>query len=130
MAGVTVDKKVKGRTTGVYVDLPKFFKLVDKANSQKEFAETIGRSSAWVWNVQQTGLMAKSDALAIKAVYKVDIIAPEPVEEEEKPQTVVQQNNEDVLKKLDEILVAVNRLGNVNMQMLEDLHKITKELVK
>lgn len=30
----------------------------------------------------------------------------------------------------DEILVAINRLGNVNMQMLEDLHKITKELVK
>lgn len=129
------DNKVKGRTSGVYIDLKKFNKLVEKHSSQEEFADTIGRSKAWVWSVRETGAMAKVDALAIKAVHKVDLILPDPIVEEKpkaeiKPQVVVQQNNEDIVKKMDELIQVVNKLGNVQMQILEDVHKISKELVK
>ena len=124
------EKRVKGCTRGVYIDVVKLEKLAKKFSSQREFADTIGRSSAWYWNAVQTGRMSKVDAVAIKGLHKVDLIIPEPVVEKEPEPKQIVMDNKEVVAKLDEILVAINKLGNVNMQILEDLHKITKELVK
>lgn len=125
----------KGSSAGVYIDLAKFSKLLKKfEGSRQEFAETIGRSDSWVGNVLNRGTMAKVDALALKAIYKVDLIIDKPVEEKpevkQSENVVVTANNAEILAKMNELLTAINRLGNVNMQLLEDLHKITKELVK
>ena len=130
---VSTEKKGRGRTTGVYVDMTKFNKLMAKFATQEEFAKSIGRSKAWVWQVQKNGTMAKVDAIAIKGIYKIDLEIPEPVEEPkvEAPQSIsVNVDNSEVVKKMDELLVAINKLGNVQMQILEDIHKLTKELVK
>ena len=124
------EHRVKGCTRGVYIDVVKLEKLAKKFSSQREFADTIGRSSAWYWNAIQTGRMSKVDAVALKGLYKVDLIIPEPVVAKEIEPKQIVVDNKEVVAKLDEVLVAVNKLGNVNMQILEDLHKLTKELVK
>lgn len=126
------EKRVKGCTKGVYIDVAKLEKLQKKFPSQREFAASIGRSSAWYWNVMQTGQMAKVDAIAIKGLHKVDLVIPkpEPVEEKKEEVKPTGVDNKEVIAKLDELLVAINKLGNVNMQLLEDVHKIAKELTK
>ena len=126
------ERRVKGCTRGVYIDVVKLEKLAKKFSSQREFADTIGRSSAWYWNAIQTGRMSKVDAVAIKGLHKIDLIIPkpEPIEEKKEEAKPIVVDNKDVVEKLDEVLVAINKLGNVNMQILENLHKITKELVK
>ena len=137
---ITMDKKVKGATTGVYFDKYKLAKLCKKFKTQQEFAQTIGRSNTWFFNCMQRGTMAKVDALALKAIYKVDLIIPAPIPEvkEEKPKATIKYNPDGksneagllLIDKLDEIIITMHKLGNVQMQMLEDLQKITKELTK
>ena len=120
-------KSKKGSTAGVYVDLVKFSKLVKQFDgSRQEFAETIGRSDSWVFNVLNRGTMAKVDALALKAIYKVDLVIDKPAEKKE--DTKQATDNTEVIKKIDEMIVVINRLGNVNMQILEEIHKLNKEL--
>lgn len=39
-------------------------------------------------------------------------------------------NTENILKKMDDLIVAVTRLGNLEMQVLEELHKTNSHLLK
>ena len=73
-----------------------------------------------------------TDALAIKCVHGVDVI----IEKEEEVKEEKKENNNQITEKLDEInenikelTTTVSRLGNVNMQILEEFHKLNKELI-
>lgn len=129
----TNDKRKKGTTKGVYCDIEKLVKLANKFSTEQEFAETIGRSNTWLYNVKKSGIMGMSDALAIKCVHGEDVII-EKKEEEVKEEK--KENNTQLTEKLDEInanikelTTTVSRLGNVNMQILEEFHKLNKELI-
>lgn len=129
----TNDKRKKGTTKGVYCDIEKLVKLASKFSTEQEFAETIGRSNTWLYNVKKSGIMGMSDALAIKCVHGEDVII-EKKEEEVKEEK--KENNNELTEKLDEInanikelTTTVSRLGNVNMQILEEFHKLNKELI-
>lgn len=107
-------------------------KLAGKFDTEQEFAETIGRSNTWLYNVRKSGTMGMTDALAIKCVHGVDVI----IEKEEEVKEEKKENNNQLTEKLDEIntnikelTTTVSRLGNVNMQILEEFHKLNKELI-
>lgn len=126
------EQRKRGVTKGVYVNIEKLMKLAGKFNTEQEFAETIGRSNTWLYNVRKSGTMGMTDALAIKCVHGVDVI----IEKEEEVKEEKKENNSDLTGKLDEInanikelTTTVNRLGNVNMQILEEFHKLNKELI-
>lgn len=134
MRYTTNEKRRKGVTKGVYCNIEKLMKLAGKFNTEQEFAETIGRSNTWLYNVRKSGTMGMTDALAIKCVHGVDVIIEKAEEEEEKEEK--KENNSDLTEKLDEInanikelTTTVSRLGNVNMQILEEFHKLNKELI-
>lgn len=128
------EMRKKGATQGVYCDIEKLVKLANKFNTEQEFAETIGRSNTWLYNVKKSGIMGKTDALAIKGVHGVDVVIERKEEEETKEEK--KENNNELTEKLDEIntnikelTTTVSRLGNVNMQILEEFHKLNKELI-
>ena len=130
----TNDKRKKGTTKGVYCDIEKLVKLASKFSTEQEFAETIGRSNTWLYNVKKSGIMGMTDALAIKGVHGVDVIIEKEKEEEEVKEK--KENNKEITDKIDEInasikelTTTVSRLGNVNMQILEEFHKLNKELI-
>lgn len=119
-------------TKGVYCNIEKLMKLAGKFDTEQEFAETIGRSNTWLYNVRKSGTMGMTDALAIKCVHGVDVI----IEKEEEVKEEKKENNNQLTEKLDEIntnikelTTTVSRLGNVNMQILEEFHKLNKELL-
>lgn len=126
------EQRKRGVTKGVYVNIEKLMKLAGKFNTEQEFAETIGRSNTWLYNVRKSGTMGMTDALAIKCVHGVDVI----IEKEEEVKEEKKENNTQLTEKLDEIntnikelTTTVSRLGNVNMQILEEFHKLNKELI-
>ena len=128
------EKRKKGATKGVYCDIKKLVKLANKFSTEQEFAETIGRSNTWLYNVKKSGIMGMTDALAIKGVHGVDVVIEKEKEEETKEEK--KENNNELTEKLDEIntnikelTTTVSRLGNVNMQILEEFHKLNKELI-
>ena len=128
------EKRKKGATKGVYCDIEKLVKLANKFSTEQEFAETIGRSNTWLYNVKKSGIMGMTDALAIKGVHGVDVVIEKEKEEEVKEEK--KENNNELTEKLDEIntnikelTTTVSRLGNVNMQILEEFHKLNKELI-
>lgn len=128
------EKRKKGATKGVYCDIEKLVKLASKFSSEQEFTETIGRSNTWLYNVKKSGIMGMTDALAIKGVHGVDVVIEKEKEEEAKEEK--KENNNELTEKLDEInsnikelTTTVSRLGNVNMQILEEFHKLNKELI-
>lgn len=131
------EKRKKGATKGVYCDIEKLVKLANKFNTEQEFAETIGRSNTWLYNVKKSGIMGMTDALAIKGVHGVDVIIEKEEEvKEEEAKEEKKENNNQLTEKLDEInanikelTTTVSRLGNVNMQILEEFHKLNKELI-
>ena len=130
----TNDKKKKGATMAVYCDIEKLTKLASKYKTEQEFAESIGRSNTWLYNVKKSGVMGMTDALAIKGVHGVDVTIEKQKEEEKKEEK--KENNNQLEEKLDEInanikelTTTVSRLGNVNMQILEEFHKLNKELI-
>lgn len=132
MKYATNEKRKKGTTKGVYCDIEKLVRLANKFNTEQEFAETIGRSNTWLYNVKKSGIMGMTDALAIKCVHGVDVI----IEKEEEVKEEKKENNTQLTEKLDEInanikelTTTVSRLGNVNMQILEEFHKLNKELI-
>lgn len=132
MKYTTNEKRKKGTTKGVYCDIEKLVRLANKFNTEQEFAETIGRSNTWLYNVKKSGIMGMTDALAIKCVHGVDVI----IEKEEEVKEEKKENNNQLTEKLDEInanikelTTTVSRLGNVNMQILEEFHKLNKELI-
>ena len=134
MRYTTNEKRRKGVTKGVYCNIEKLMKLAGKFDTEQEFAETIGRSNTWLYNAKKSGTMSMTDALAIKCVHGVDVIVEKAEEEEEKEEK--KENNSDLTGKLDEInanikelTTTVSRLGNVNMQILEEFHKLNKELI-
>ena len=126
------EKRKKGATKGVYCDIKKLVKLANKFSTEQEFAETIGRSNTWLYNVKKSGIMGMTDALAIKGVHGEDVV----IEKEEEVKEEKKENNTQLTEKLDEIntnikelTTTVSRLGNVNMQILEEFHKLNKELI-
>lgn len=126
------EQRKRGVTRGVYVNIEKLMKLADKFDTEQEFAETIGRSNTWLYNVRKSGTMGMTDALAIKCVHGEDVI----IEKEEEVKEEKKENNNQLTEKLDEInanikelTTTVSRLGNVNMQILEEFHKLNKELI-
>ncbi len=132
MRYTTNEKRKRGVTKGVYCDIDKLMKLAEKYDTEQEFAETIGRSNTWLYNVRKSGTMAMADALAIKCVHGVDVI----IEKEEVKKEEKKEDNNKLTEKLDEInanikelTTTVSRLGNVNMQILEEFHKLNKELI-
>lgn len=132
MKYATNEKRKKGATKGVYCDIEKLVKLASKFSSEQEFAETIGRSNTWLYNVKKSGIMGMTDALAIKGVHGEDVV----IEKEEEVKEEKKENNTQLTEKLDEIntnikelTTTVSRLGNVNMQILEEFHKLNKELI-
>jgi chromosome segregation ATPase len=134
MRYTTNEKRRKGVTKGVYCNIEKLMKLAGKFDTEQEFAETIGRSNTWLYNAKKSGTMSMTDALAIKCVHGVDVIIEK--EEEEEIKEEKKEKNSDLTAKLDEInanikelTTTVSRLGNVNMQILEEFHKLNKELL-
>lgn len=134
MRYTTNEKRRKGVTKGVYCNIEKLMKLAGKFDTEQEFAETIGRSNTWLYNAKKSGMMSMADALAIKCVHGVDVIIEK--EEEEETKEEKKESNNELSEKLDEIntnikelTTTVNRLGNVNMQILEEFHKLNKELL-
>lgn len=132
MRYTTNEQRKKGATKGVYCDIEKLMKLAGKFDTEQEFAETIGRSNTWLYNVKKSGTMGMTDALAIKCVHGVNVI----IEKEEEVKEEKKENNNQLTEKLDEIntnikelTTTVSRLGNVNMQILEEFHKLNKELI-
>jgi hypothetical protein len=132
MKYTTNEQRKKGATKGVYCDIEKLMKLAGKFDTEQEFAETIGRSNTWLYNVKKSGTMGMTDALAIKCVHGVNVI----IEKEEEVKEEKKENNNQLTEKLDEIntnikelTTTVSRLGNVNMQILEEFHKLNKELI-
>lgn len=132
MRYTTNEQRRKGVTKGVYCNIEKLMKLAGKFETEQEFAETIGRSNTWLYNVKKSGTMGMTDALAIKCVHGVDVI----IEKEEEVKEEKKENNNQLTDKLDEInanikelTTTVSRLGNVNMQILEEFHKLNKELL-
>lgn len=126
------EQRKRGVTRGVYVNIEKLMKLADKFDTEQEFAETIGRSNTWLYNVRKSGTMGMTDALAIKCVHGEDVI----IEKEEEVKEEKKENNNQLTEKLDEInanikelTTTISRLGNVNMQILEEFHKLNKELI-
>ena len=126
------EKRKRGATKGVYCDIKKLVKLANKFSTEQEFAETIGRSNTWLYNVKKSGIMGMTDALAIKGVHGEDVV----IEKEEEVKEEKKENNTQLTEKLDEIntnikelTTTVSRLGNVNMQILEEFHKLNKELI-
>lgn len=129
----TNDKKKKGATMAVYCDIAKLTELASKYKTEQEFAETIGRSNTWLYNVKKSGVMGKTDALAIKGVHGVDITIEKQKEEKKEEKTESNNQLEGKLDKINanikELTTTVSRLGNVNMQILEEFHKLNKELI-
>lgn len=132
MRYTTNEQRKRGVTKGVYCNIEKLMKLAGKFDTEQEFAETIGRSNTWLYNVRKSGTMGMTDALAIKCVHGVDVI----IEKEEEVKEEKKENNNQLTEKLDEIntnikelTTTVSRLGNVNMQILEEFHKLNKELI-
>ena len=132
MRYTTNEQRKRGVTKGVYCNIEKLMKLAGKFDTEQEFAETIGRSNTWLYNVKKNGTMGMTDALAIKCVHGVDVI----IEKEEEVKEEKKENNNQLTEKLDEIntnikelTTTVSRLGNVNMQILEEFHKLNKELI-
>lgn len=132
MRYTTNEQRKRGVTKGVYCNIEKLMKLAGKFDTEQEFAETIGRSNTWLYNVKKSGTMGKTDALAIKCVHGVDVI----IEKEEEVKEEKKESNNQLTEKLDEInanikelTTTVSRLGNVNMQILEEFHKLNKELI-
>lgn len=132
MRYTTNEQRKRGVTKGVYCDIEKLMKLAGKFDTEQEFAETIGRSNTWLYNVKKSGTMGMTDALAIKCVHGVNVI----IEKEEEVKEEKKENNNQLTEKLDEIntnikelTTTVSRLGNVNMQILEEFHKLNKELI-
>ena len=132
MRYTTNEQRKRGVTKGVYCNIEKLMKLAGKFDTEQEFAETIGRSNTWLYNVRKSGTMGMTDALAIKCVHGVDVI----IEKEEEVKEEKKENNNQITEKLDEInenikelTTTVSRLGNVNMQILEEFHKLNKELI-
>lgn len=132
MRNTANEQRKRGVTRGVYVNIEKLMKLAGKFDTEQEFAETIGRSNTWLYNVRKSGTMGMTDALAIKCVHGVDVI----IEKEEEVKEEKKENNNQLTEKLDEIntnikelTTTVSRLGNVNMQILEEFHKLNKELI-
>lgn len=127
-----MNREKKGVTRGVYVNIEKLMKLAGKFDTEQEFAEKIGRSNTWLYNVRKSGTMGMTDALAINCVHGVDVI----IEKKEEAKEEKKENNNQLTEKLDEInanikelTTTVSRLGNVNMQILEEFHKLNKELI-
>lgn len=132
MRYTTNEQRKRGVTKGVYCNIEKLMKLAGKFDTEQEFAETIGRSNTWLYNVRKSGTMGMTDALAIKCVHGVDVI----IEKEEEVKEEKKESNNQLKEKLDEInanikelTTTVSRLGNVNMQILEEFHKLNKELI-
>lgn len=132
MRYTTNEQRKRGVTKGVYCDIEKLMKLAGKFDTEQEFAETIGRSNTWLYNVRKSGTMGMTDALAIKCVHGVNVI----IEKEEEVKEEKKENNNQLTEKLNEIntnikelTTTVSRLGNVNMQILEEFHKLNKELI-
>lgn len=132
MRYTTNEQRKRGVTKGVYCNIEKLMKLAGKFDTEQEFAETIGRSNTWLYNVRKSGTMGMTDALAIKCVHGVDVI----IEKEEEVKEEKKESNNQLTEKLDEInanikelTTTVSRLGNVNMQILEEFHKLNKELL-
>ena len=74
MRYTTNEQRKRGVTKGVYCNIEKLMKLAGKFDTEQEFAETIGRSNTWLYNVRKSGTMGMTDALAIKCVHGVDVI--------------------------------------------------------
>jgi hypothetical protein len=99
-----------------YIDVRKLKNVVSNYNTKEEFLNKIGRGKSWYYKLLKDGTCFLNDALAIKAETGVDLIIAKPVET-----ATPTDNNSSVEKKLDELIATINRLGNVNMQILEAL---------
>ena len=76
-------KRVSSKQRGfVPIDVDLFKVLVSKRKSYGEFAEDFGKSDSWVGQCIVRGTMKKSDILAVKSVYNVDLEYVPPVEPE------------------------------------------------
>lgn len=127
----------------IKVDFDKIDKIM-KSNeiSKTTFCESIGHSSSW-FRHSKTGI-TRADLIAIRSVYGVDVELkeePKPEVKETAKDTSVdlsevngwlceiaskfdeKTSQEAIISKLDEIITTLNKLGNIGMQVLEELHK-------
>lgn len=90
--------------------------------SNKKIVDTLYNTKGIV----EAGVMRKSTYMHLLNMFNLSDIyqLKEKTEEQEevKPELPT-NNNDDVIAKLDEILVAINRLGNLEMQILEKMNK-------
>ena len=79
-------KRASSKQKGfVPIDIGLFKALVAKKKSYGEFANDFGKSDSWVGQCIARETMKKSDVLAVKTVYNVDIEYVPPVEEVKEP---------------------------------------------
>ncbi len=130
---------MSGVRTTINFDIEKVDALIaNKGITEKEFSESLGHTSGYYRHAKERGTLTTTDYLLIKSIYGIDV---ELKEKEEKIETtndtikdivdvIREKNNDDVLKKLDEVLTTMNKLGNIQMQLLEELHKTNSHLLK
>lgn len=122
-------------TCSVKIDMAKIDRIMETEGLTKgEFAISIGHTSSWYRHaLDQGGMITPTDYIAIKGLYGVDVKLIEPKKKEEiKESSAVTDDSaskiEEVTLLLKDILTAINRVGNVEMQMLEELHKFNQRL--
>ena len=104
----------------VIVDTEKLEQIIKNNNmNYTSFGKSLGHSETYINHVRNSGAMKFADYMLVKSLYGVDVKKIEEIKEAVK-------DDSDLEKKLDEILTAINRLGNVEMQILEELHKKNK----
>lgn len=126
------------KIVSVKVDYSKIEKLMEingLSNIQLEHA--LGHTDGFLRHVKNRGTLTLTDYNLVKVLYGMDVKATEEPKEE-KPaadyskliKAIEKNNNTEVIAKLDELIQSVNRLGNVNMQILEGLNKTNNHLLK
>lgn len=127
----------------VMVDVEKVNRIVKSNNlTPKTFSESLGHTSSYLKHVRDTARMTVSDQLLIKSMYGVDVKLeekqPVPVkvkEEEPKIDTdaillAIEDSTKQIVGRIDTLIATINREGNVQMQILEELHKTNSHILK
>ena len=125
------------KIVSVKVDYSKIEKLMEiNGLSNIQLERALGHTDGFLRHVRNRETLTLSDYNLIKALYGMDVMATEE-KKEEKPAAdyselikAIEKNNTEVIAKLDELIQSLNRLGNVNMQILESINKTNNHLLR
>ena len=127
--------------TTVQIDGEKL-RTVIKANKMSgyDFSQSIGHDKTFINKVIKRGVLSLSDYLLIKSMYGVDIKLEEAPQVEEKKEEssvdtdaillAIEDSTKQIVARIDTLIATINRTGNVQMQILEELHKTNSHLLK